>query len=236
MGSDSCVFPQSLGHECAGQVVKASSGSKFHEGDRVAVEPAKPCMNCEQCLSGHYNCCPHVKFLGSPSMPGAFAERLAIDESQLHAIPDTMSYDEAAILEPLRRRFPYRETLRASAGSYGGDFRRRARSGSSRSRCTKRAAQGEIVVIDKLQYRLDFAVKEYGADHAVNVNDTDPIEYIKKHTSARGVDIACECAGVPETVRWSFEAARIRGRAMIVGIPEVDAISFNPHRCAARNC
>lgn len=228
IGSDACVYPQSLGHECAGEVVTAFEGSKFRPGDRVAVEPARPCMQCEQCLSGHYNCCPHVKFLGSPSMPGAFAERLAIDETQLHKIPDTMSYDEAAILEPLGVAFHTVKLSELQPGATVAIFGT-GPIGILTLAMFKACGAGEVFVFDKLQYRLDFAVANYGVDHAVNSSERDPIEYLKSHTRGRGVDITCECAGMAETVQWSFDAARIRGRSMIVGIPEVDSISFNPH-------
>jgi L-iditol 2-dehydrogenase len=101
IGDQVCVFPQVLGHECAGVVVKAFNGSLFNEGDRVAVEPGLSCGSCEHCLCGRYNICPNVKFLGGPGIGGAFQEFLPLDERQLHVIPADMGFDEAALLEPL---------------------------------------------------------------------------------------------------------------------------------------
>jgi len=227
IGSDRCVFPQSLGHECAGQVVKTST-PHFKEGDRVAIEPAQPCMRCEHCLTGHHNRCPYVRFLGSPGMPGAFREYLVLDNHQVEKIPDSMSYDEAAMLEPLGVAYhaigladmkPDESVAIFGAGSVGLLVLAMARA----------CGAGETFICDRLQYRLDAAREFYDVDHVVDVTKTDPLEYINDITGGRGFDITYEAAGQPETFNWSFEAARIGGKAFIIGIPEADAITFNPH-------
>lgn len=73
----------------------------------------------------------------------------------------------------------------------------------------KLAGAGETFIFDKLPYRLEIAKNLYRVDHAVNSGAMDPVEYIKKHTNNRGVDISIEAAGAQETFWWTFESARI---------------------------
>lgn len=228
IGSAKCIYPQMLGHECSGVVVKTFTGSRFKIGDRVAIEPGLPCHSCEHCLSGHYNRCPSVCFLGSPNMPGGFAQYIAVAQEQLFPIPDSMSFIDAAILEPLGVAYhaimladlkPAQSIAIFGAGPIGLLTLAMARA----------CGCGETFIFDRLQYRLDFACKKYGANHAVNVEKCDPLEYIKGKTRGRGVDITFEAAAEQATFSGAFESARIGGRVMLIGIPEVDTLAFDPH-------
>lgn len=98
-------FPHSLGHECSGIVIKASQNSRFKPGDRVAVEPGVPCHACKHCLSGHYNRCENISFMSSARKmkysDGAFSEYIVRPESSVFPIPDSISFDQGALLEPI---------------------------------------------------------------------------------------------------------------------------------------
>jgi len=98
-------FPHTLGHECSGTIVKTSEHSKFKLGDRVTVEPGYPCHMCKHCLSGQYNLCENISFMSSakklPYSDGAFSEYIVRPEGSVFVIPDSMSYDQAALLEPI---------------------------------------------------------------------------------------------------------------------------------------
>ncbi|MGB7568455.1 MAG: alcohol dehydrogenase catalytic domain-containing protein [Chitinivibrionales bacterium] len=233
IGNQICAFPQVLGHECSGTIAQTVRGSSFHEGDRVAVEPGLPCGKCEHCKSGHFNLCPDVKFLGMPGMPGAFQEFLALDEKQITGIPDSVSFDEAALLEPMGvachanvlARIQKNETIAVfGAGAIG----------LLTLAIAKEYGAGESFIFDEHDFRLSRAKNNFYADHAVNVRDIDPIDYIQKHTDRRGVDVSFEAAGTPESFESALEAARIGGRALIIGIPAQDRISFNAHSLRRR--
>ena len=73
----------------------------MHPGDRVSIEPGVPCHGCEHCQAGRYNLCPDVVFMATPPVHGAFAEYVAHPASRCFKIPDGMSYDAAALIEPL---------------------------------------------------------------------------------------------------------------------------------------
>lgn len=93
--------PFILGHECAGEIAAVgSSVDQFKVGDRVAVEPGVTCGRCEACKEGRYNLCPDVQFLATPPVDGAFVQYIKIRQDFVFSIPDSLSYEHAALIEP----------------------------------------------------------------------------------------------------------------------------------------
>jgi L-iditol 2-dehydrogenase len=94
--------PLVLGHEASGRVIELGPGASGPApGTLVAIEPGVPCRRCDQCRSGRYNLCPDVRFLATPPVDGAFTRYLAVPEDFCHPVPESMSPDEAALIEPL---------------------------------------------------------------------------------------------------------------------------------------
>ncbi len=94
--------PIILGHEVAGTVVKVGSAvTNVAIGDRVAVEPGVTCGRCDYCKSGRYNLCPDVVFMATPPVDGAWADYVAVRSDFLFKLPEAMSFEEGALLEPL---------------------------------------------------------------------------------------------------------------------------------------
>ena len=94
--------PLVLGHEAGGTVVAIGAAVADHQpGDRVSLEPGVPCRTCPLCLSGRYNLCPEVRFFATPPYDGAFCEYVALPASFVHPVPDELSDDAAALIEPL---------------------------------------------------------------------------------------------------------------------------------------
>ena len=94
--------PLVLGHEASGRVVAVGDGvTAERTGQRVSVEPGATCRECEQCRAGRYNLCPQVRFLATPPVDGAFCEYLVVPAADAHPVPDAVSDDAAALLEPL---------------------------------------------------------------------------------------------------------------------------------------
>jgi len=94
--------PLVLGHEASGEVVAVGAGVEdIPLGTRVAMEPGVPCGACEQCRAGRYNLCPDVRFFATPPIDGAFAEYVTLPRAFVHPVPDHVSFDAAALLEPL---------------------------------------------------------------------------------------------------------------------------------------
>src|ERR1700754_1023711 len=94
--------PMVLGHESAGVIAAVGPGvAGLSVGQRVSVEPGVPCRSCTQCLAGRYNLCPDMRFFATPPIDGAFAEQVIVHSAFAHPVPDSMSDDAAALLEPL---------------------------------------------------------------------------------------------------------------------------------------
>ena len=102
IGSHVVEAPLVLGHEASGVVVEVgASVTRLAVGQRVSVEPGVPDFSCEQCLAGRYNLCEDMRFYATPPIDGAFAELVTVHEQFAHPVPDTLSDDAAALLEPL---------------------------------------------------------------------------------------------------------------------------------------
>ncbi|TMG23961.1 MAG: NAD(P)-dependent alcohol dehydrogenase, partial [Chloroflexi bacterium] len=94
--------PLVLGHESSGQIVEVGQGvSRARVGERVAIEPGEPCGRCDQCRSGRYNLCPHIRFHGTPPVDGTLSEFVAVKSDLAYKVPDEISDNAAALLEPL---------------------------------------------------------------------------------------------------------------------------------------
>ena len=94
--------PMILGHELSGRIAAVGEGVDADRvGQRVAVEPQSPCRRCRQCTAGRYNMCPEMKFYATPPVDGAFCRYVTIGAEMAHPVPDSMSDDAAALLEPL---------------------------------------------------------------------------------------------------------------------------------------
>src|ERR1700730_2225099 len=164
--------PMVLGHELAGEVVNIAEGvTKVQLGQRVAVNPSRPCLHCRYCLSGRSNLCKNVRFYGSaaryPHVQGGFAELFTASEEQCVPIPDFLSYPAAACAEPLA------VTLHAvaRAGSLLG--RRVLITGAGpigilTVAAVRLAGAAEIVITDLFDEPLTVA-KRMGATRVVNV-------------------------------------------------------------------
>jgi L-iditol 2-dehydrogenase len=102
IGSFVVEEPLVLGHEVSGVVVDRGSRAATHTvGQRVALEPGIPCGRCSECRHGRYNLCSDVRFFATPPIDGAFARYVAIHEDYAFPLPDELSDDAGALLEPL---------------------------------------------------------------------------------------------------------------------------------------
>lgn len=213
--------PQVLGHECAGEVVEAGpDAGSLKPGDKVCIEPGIPCRRCSFCKSGRYNLCEIVPFMGTPPTHGAFREYVVWPADFVFTLPDNISYDEGAVIEPLAV---------GVQACQRGDLR----SGQTAvvigcgpiGLTTMQAAAGfgatRIIVTDVIPLRLDMA-KRLGADLALNVAESDAVEPVKEATGGLGADVVLETAGTPETVAQACGMVKRGGVVVLVGMHRVD--------------
>jgi L-iditol 2-dehydrogenase len=197
--------PLVLGHESAGRVVALGEGVTRHAvGDRVALEPGVPCGRCRECRAGRYNLCPDVVFLATPPVDGAFTNHLAIHEDFAFALPDTMSDDAGALMEPLSVGIWACRKAGVSAGDHvlvtgAGPIGLLALQ-------VARASGASVTVSDVSEARLALAERT-GADHTVR-GDVSAIE----------ADCLIECSGHPAALSSGIAALRPAGTAVVVGM------------------
>lgn len=207
--------PLILGHECAGEVVELGEGtSSLTVGDRVAVEPGFPCRHCPQCKSGQYNLCPDVLFMGAPPVHGAFRQYVTAPEDYCFVLPEHVSYEEGAMMEPLAvachgiSRANLRPGERAAVLGAGPI-------GLATVAAASATGAGEILAVDIVDSRLE-AARQLGATHVVN-GEKDP-DWLAEDRYESWADVAFECVGVPATVKQSFQVAALGGRVVWIGV------------------
>ncbi len=208
--------PMSLGHESAGTIVEVGDEVKgLIPGDRVAVEPGWACRKCEFCRSGRYNLCRDVVFLACPPYDGAFAEYLAWPADFLFKLPENVSLEEGAMIEP----FSVGLHAARRAGIRGGDWVLVAGSGPI-GLCAIQAAKANgatrIIVTDMVPSRLETA-RKLGATATINLAETDVEEAVADLTGGRGVDVVLECSGTSKAVISAVEVVKNGGMVQLVG-------------------
>jgi len=220
--------PIILGHEPAGEVAEVG-GQVDHlkPGDRVAIEPQRPCRRCEFCRAGRYNLCENIMFCGTPPTDGPFAEYYASPAWICHRVPESFSDETAALMEPAAIGLHAADLSPVKPGDMIAVFGC-GNIGLMTMQFAKLMGAEHIIAVDKLDYRLDVAGL-LGADIAVNPDRTDCVQAVMEATAGRGVDVAFEAAGVPETFQWSLECARRGGTAMLIGICAEDYVPLEMH-------
>lgn len=218
--------PLILGHECAGVVAKVGENVRqFKPGDRVAIEPGVPCGCCEYCKIGRYNLCPHVQFMATPPVDGAFAQYVSHPADFLYHIPDTLSYEVATLNEPFSVGVHACRRTNVQTGSTVV-IMGMGPVGLMAVVAAKAFGATNIIVTDLEQNRLDEA-KVLGAHHAVNINEEDPYEKIKSWTNGEGVDYAFETAGNPTALQSALSSLKAGGKLAIIGLPQQDQVELN---------
>ncbi|RPB13723.1 GroES-like protein [Morchella conica CCBAS932] len=214
-----------LGHESAGEIIAAHPSVKhLKPGDRVAVEPNIPCHSCEPCLTGRYNGCEHVLFLSTPPVPGLLRRYVNHPAKWCHKLPETMSYEDGALLEPLSVALAAIDRAQVKLGDSvlicgAGPI------GLITLLCARAAGAEPIVITDIDQGRLDFA-KTLVADspgvlqtYLVTRGKTEE-ELAEGVKQALGVepDVALECTGVESSIGAAIHAVRFGGTVFVVGV------------------
>jgi L-iditol 2-dehydrogenase len=207
--------PLVLGHEFAGVT---------SDGERVAVDPAVPCGHCEFCDHGHPNLCSNLIFAGHGKTDGSLREWMAWNEKALFPIPDSISDDDGAMLEPLGVAMHTVDLGKVRPGMSVGVFGC-GPIGLLILQMAKLAGASNIIATDKLPHRLE-AAKALGTSQVFEAGDSDRLSQIRAATSGRGVDVAFDAAGTPDAIEDAFAVVSVGGKVILAGIPEEDKTSF----------
>jgi L-iditol 2-dehydrogenase len=219
IGDAQILHPLVLGHEIAGII----EGGPL-DGQRVAVDPAKPCGVCEQCMEGNHNLCPTVRFAGHGTNDGGLRDYLAWPTTLLHPVPDTLSDADAAMLEPLGVALHAHDLGKTRTGGVVavigcGPI------GLCLSQLARVSGARQIVALEPLKHRRE-AAAAMGADVAFDADRDDIHASLAEATGGRGADVVFEAAGTDAAIALAVAAARPGGRVVLVGIPEQDTTTF----------
>jgi len=225
--SEVTKLPITLGHEIAGEIVECGeSVSGLKPGDRVCLFYLLTCGKCMMCSTGNDNYCSEAKMLGK-NIDGGFAEYLAVPARNAFPFPESIPYSHAALLTD------------AVATPFHGLSRAAVQTGESvlvigigglglhAVQIAKLMGAGKVIAADVSDDKLELALK-VGATETVNSRREDLKECIARVTANRGVDVAAELIGLPQTIRQAVDCTGPGGRIVIVGIcPE--EITLNPY-------
>ena len=226
IGSQVVKYPFVIGHECVGEVSELGKGvTGLNPGQRVTIEPAVSCGQCEHCRIGRHNICPNVRFLGTPPVGGAFREFLSMPHENVFSLPDNISLEEGVVLEPftigvysviLSSLLPGDTVAIMGCGPIG----------LSTLLAVKVAGAGQILATDLIDDRLAVA-SEMGADFTCNASKGAAVDFIMEETKGRGADISFEAAGEQAAVSDAVASTRIGGKCVIIGIPAKGTIEID---------
>jgi len=230
-------MPQVIGHEMSGEIAEVGSKVKgWAAGDRVVVRPLHPCGECPACKAGHSHVCYNLKFLGIDT-PGAFQRSWTVPAHTLHRLPANLSFDLAALIEPVAVACHDIRRGELQAGEEavvigGGPI------GLLIGLVAKQAG-AKILISEVNPFRLNLA-KDLGLE-VVNPKETDLNEFVLKRTHGTGADVVFEVTGTAPGAAVMTQLVRVRGRIVVVGVfgepPKVDLFRFfwrELHLCGAR--
>ncbi|KXO91350.1 NAD(P)-dependent alcohol dehydrogenase [Tsukamurella pseudospumae] len=199
--------PMILGHEAAGRIVAVGDGVPASRiGERVSIEPQRPSPSSAETLRGEYNLCPHMQFYATPPVDGALAEYVTIGAAFAHPIPDEVSDEAAALLEPLSVGIA---AVRKAGIEPGGSVLISG-AGPIGLMCAQvaDAAGATRIVVTDLDAGRRAVADRFGATEAVEAG-TDPGE---------GFDAYIDASGAASAVRAGLRAVRPGGRVVLVGM------------------
>jgi len=212
--------PIIMGHEAAGVIEEAGGAANgWKRGDRVTFDSTISCGACAFCRRGQINLCNNRRVLGVSCeeyrRPGAFAEHVAVPERVLYRLPDGLSYENAAMVEPVSiafhavRRCP--PVLNDTAVVVGAGM-----IGLFVIQALRLAGCGKIIAVDVVPDKLKLA-RDLGASHTVNSGAEDAAARVQDLTGGLGADLAVEAVGMPQTVEMAVRCVRKGGSVTLVG-------------------
>jgi L-iditol 2-dehydrogenase len=226
IGSQVVEYPFAVGHEGAGIVVETGKNVKrVKPGDAIAIEPAMPCWECDQCLAGRHHTCRKLRFLGCPGQAeGCLTEYIVMPEESCFPLTGRLNHDHGSISEPLAIGV---YAVKKSGGVKGLDIGILGFGpiGMSVMLAAKAEGAGSFTVTDKIQPRLTIALKE-GASFLFNPDEKDFTAKLKQHHPL-GLDVVFECCGKQEALDQAVDILKPGGRLVVVGIPEFDRWSMS---------
>lgn len=217
LGNGAHFYPIILGHEFSGEVVEVGSAvTDIKVGERIVGAPLLPCLKCTDCQKGWYSQCKSYSFIGSRVF-GSWAEYVKMPAMNGVKLPDGVSFEQGALLEPATVALHGLLVMGFRGGSdvaiVGcGTI------GMLALQFAKILGARRIIALDLDSRKLALAEK-YGASECINTGETNFKQRIQELTAGRGFEMVVESAGVEFTEKLSLELAGNKGHVMFIGTP-----------------
>ncbi len=224
-------YPVTQGHEVSARIEAIGPGvSGFQAGQKVTVEPQVVCGTCWPCRHGKYNLCESLKVMGFQTT-GLASECFLVDASKVTPLPESMSFSEGAMIEPL--------AVTVHAVHRAGDIQGQNVAvigagpiGILTAQCAKAMGAASVLVTDISDYRLSIA-RECGADYAVNTRNADYNDVLLSCFGPDKADVIFDCAGNNITINQAIRSARKGSMIVLVAVfadmAQADLAVLNDH-------
>ena len=225
------TYPVTQGHEVSGEIVALGEKVRGLEvGAKVTIEPQLTCGVCYPCRHGKYNLCESLRVMGFQA-PGAAQQLLAVHQSKITPLPDSLSFEEGAMIEPL--------AVAVHAAERAGDMRGRnicvigaGPIGNLVAQTARALGAESVMVTDVSDFRLAL-VKKLGIDHCFNTRNRDFGECMLAAFGPDKADVIFDCAGNDITINQAIRTARKGSQIMLVavftGMAKADLAVLNDH-------
>ncbi|HEV8025022.1 MAG TPA: NAD(P)-dependent alcohol dehydrogenase [Candidatus Nanopelagicales bacterium] len=206
--------PLVLGHEASGVVSAVGSNvTDLEVGTTVAMEPGVPCGRCKECRAGRYNLCPDVQFFATPPIDGAFCEYVLLPRDFVHPVPSHVSFDAAALVEPLSVGVWACQKANVSLGTRvlitgGGPI-------GAICALVARARGANVVAVTDVNGDRRAQVEKLGFPAIDPMNDDIP-----------EADVLLECSGAAPAIDQGIRALAPAGTAVLIGMAPTDTVAI----------
>jgi len=213
--------PLIMGHEFSGEIAEMAEGVEgLSVGDKVTAEHVQYCGKCYYCLRGEENLCIKPVILGV-DLPGALAEYIKVPANLVYKLPQNMGFDDGVLVEPLSIAVYAVRKANLEIDNYVavlgqgpiGLF----------VDAVAQAAGANVIGIDILDNRLEFALQNKFADYIINPKKYELLKKIQEICNADGVDISFEVVGQEITAQEALNITRKLGQVVILGVFEKPA-------------
>lgn len=236
MHDGSTSWPVRFGHEFVGRVVETGPEVRsFKPGDRVIADDVS-CGECEQCRKGNYKKCLDLRCTGTVNTwPGSYAEYVMFPERHLHRVPDSISDDAAALIEPASVGMTGVLRLNIVPGQSAVLVTGAGAIGIAAAALAKHYGAKKVLVTGRTPGKLAVA-KALGADAVCNTREESLADFVRRETDGRGVDGVIECSGSTRVLDECVNALAGGGTLAIVAFYEKLYDTFDIDRFNLKNC
>lgn len=237
MRNGSTSYPVRFGHEFVGEVVEAGENVKTLKlGDRVISEGFVSCNQCGPCKKGNFRGCEHLMSVGTiNTWPGSYAEYVLFPERHLIRIPEGIGNDAAALIEPAAVGMDGVQKAGIVPGESTVLVVGVGAIGIAAAVLAKHYGAKKVMLSGRTPYKLELA-KKMGVDVVCNPREESLVDFVRRETDGRGVDILIECSGSIAVLDDCVEVLAEGGKLAIVAFYEKIYTTFDIDKFVMKNC